>query len=134
MTDNLPKYLEQTAVRSILEEAYRRSARDGLMFELTYLYGLRVSELVKLDRTHFKRGAGRLLINRSKGALGGEIPLFAHLIPTLDAYLTPRGEKLPSLFAGRQGRLTTRRVQDLFDATALAAGITLNAGQGIHCL
>jgi site-specific recombinase XerD len=134
MSDALPKYLDQPAVRAILTEAYRRSPRDGLMFETTYLYGLRVSELVKLDRPHYKRAAARLLINRSKGSISGEAPIFEHLLPKLDAYLGARSDAIPALFAGRQGRLTTRRVQDLFDAAAKAAGVELNAGQGIHCL
>src|SRR6185369_6842216 len=102
----LPKYLEQPAVRQILEEAYRRSARDGLMFELSYLYGLRVSELVALDRVHFKKAAGRIAIARSKGSISGEHPLHKHLVPKFDAYLGARADKCPALFLGRQGRLT----------------------------
>lgn len=134
MSEALPKYLEQPQVRAILEAAYRRSVRDGLMFELAYLYGLRVNELVRLDRESYKPAAGRVRITRSKGSISGEYPLFEHLTARLDAYLLERKDKIAALFAGRQGRLTTRRVQALFDAIAAAAGVALNDGQGVHCL
>lgn len=134
MTEALPKYLEQPQVLGILEAAYRRGARDGLMLEVAYLYGLRVSELVKLDRSSYKSAGGRIRIARSKGSLSGEYPLMEHIAPRLDAYLAGRRDKIAALFAGRQGRLSTRQVQKIFDACAVAAGVPLNDGQGVHCL
>ena len=132
--DKLPKYLDQAQIRAILERAYARSDRDGLMFEIAYLYGLRVSELVRLDRDSFRRESKRLRIDRSKGSHSGEFPLFEHLIPKIEAYLASRSDKIPALFAGRQGRLSTRRVQSIFDAVAKASSVPLNDGQGIHSL
>ena len=134
MDDALPKYLEQTPVRAILEAAYRSSARNGLMLEVAYLYGLRVSELVKLSRDDYKRDARRIRISQSKGSHSGEYPVFEHLIPRLDAHLAARTDKMPALFPGRQGRLSTRQVQLIFDAAAVAAGVELHNGQGIHSL
>lgn len=134
MSDALPKYLEQPAVRSILEAAYRRGPRDGLMLEIAYLYGLRVSELVGLDRDDYRREAGRIRITRAKGSLSGEYHLFEHLVPKLNDHLAGRHDKIDALFPGRQGRLSTRQVQLIFDAAAAAAGVELNDGQGVHAL
>lgn len=132
--DALPKYLEQDQIRAILRTAYAASFRDGLMFELAYFYGLRVSELVRLQREDYKPQAGRIRIGRSKGSISGEHPLTKHLRPKLEEYLATRHDKIPELLAGRQGGLGTRRVQLLYDRYAAAAGVPLNDGQGVHSL
>lgn len=134
MPEALVKYLDQQAVRAILTEGYRRGVRDGLMLEVAYFYGLRVSELVRLDVASYKRESQRLRIVRAKGSLSGEYPVTDALRPKLDSYLDGRTDKKPALFPGRQGRLSTRQVQLVFDATAAAAGVDLNDGQGIHSL
>ena len=130
----LPKYLEQPQVRAILEAAYRARYRDGLAFELAYFYGLRVSELVRIRREDYKPTAGRILINRSKGSLSGEYPIAKHLRPKVEEYLASRNDKIPALIAGRQGALSTRAVQILFDRYAKLAGVELHNGQGVHAL
>ena len=134
MKDALPKYLEQPQVKAILQAAYAASWRDGLALETCYFYGLRVSELVRLLREDYKPTAGRIRISRSKGSLSGEVPLAKHLRPKFEQYLTSRVDKVPELFAGRQGGLSTRIVQLLFDRYALAAAVALNNGQGVHSL
>ncbi len=134
MSEALPKYLEQDQVRAILQAAYARSFRDGLAFETTYFYGLRVSELVALLREDYRPKSGRIRIARSKGSVSGEVPLAKHLKPKIEQYLASRTDAVPRLFAGRQGSLATRRMQVLFDRYAVAAGVKLNDGQGIHSL
>lgn len=134
MSEALPKYLEQTQVKAILELAYATLFRDGVAFELTYFYGLRVSELVRLVRTDYKVSSKRLKINRSKGSVSGEVHVSAHLRPKIEKYLASRRDSIPELIAGRQGGMSTRRIQLLFDRYAQAAGVTLNDGQGVHCL
>jgi integrase len=128
------KFLEQGQVRAILQTAHAASPRDGLMLELAYLYGLRVSELVRLKRQDYRKESGRIWIERSKGSLTGEAPLFKNLAPKLDAYLAGRRDQCPTLFVGRQGAMSTRQVQLLFDRHAAAAGVALRDGQGVHCL
>lgn len=134
MSEALPKYLEQDQVRKILETAYAAVYRDGFALELTYFYGLRVSELVRLLRTDYKPSAKRIKIARSKGSVSGEVHVPAHLRPKLEQYLASRRDSIPELVAGRQGGMSTRMVQILFDRYAAAAGVALNDGQGVHCL
>ena len=128
--DTLVKYLEQDQTRAVLQAAYAASFRDGLMLETAYLYGLRVSQLVRLKREDLRKEAGRIRIMRSKGSLSGEYPLFKHLVPKLDQYLAGRKDHVPELFAGRQGGLSTRAVQLLFDRYAEAAKVALNRRPG----
>jgi site-specific recombinase XerD len=135
--DELVKYLEKEQVKAILEAAHRASPRDGLLLEVTYLYGLRVSEAVRLKREDFRPDAGkegRLRVTRSKGSRSGEYPLMGQIKAKLTAYLAGRRDHVPAMFAGRQGALSTRRVQVLFDGYATAAGVVLHDGQGVHCL
>lgn len=134
MAEQLPKYLDQEQVRGILGAAYKTSARDGLALEVAYFFGLRVSELVGLQRTDYKRSAGRLRVRRSKGSLDGEYPLPPPLKSKIESYLAGRSDHVPTLFAGRQGALSTRQVQLLFDQYAEAAGVELHDGQGVHAL
>jgi len=89
---------------------------------------------VRLKRADYKPGSKRLTITRSKGSVSGEIHVPKHIRPKLEQYLASRADSIPELIAGRQGGLSTRAVQMLFDRYAVTAGVVLNDGQGVHCL
>ena len=107
-------------------------ARDRALLEITYSAGLRLSELIGLDRGDVDR-AGLLLRVRGKGRKERIAPLGARALAALDAYLEQegraRGTAADPVFAGRSanGRLAGRTVQRMV-AVRLA---TVAGGLGV---
>jgi site-specific recombinase XerC len=97
--------------------------RDRLLFGVAYAYGFRVGEIARLDRDDVDLERGRIRIRRLKGGLSAELPIFKNLLPGLGRYLEARSDTERALFAGRQGRLGKRRIQNLFRHHAVAAGL-----------
>lgn len=132
--DKLPKYLDQDQVAAILQAAKKRSLRDYVALAITYKYGLRVSELVRMDKSDVRFDSWRIRIRRSKGSRSGELPLFKDLAGIVREYFTGRVDTCPAAIRGRRGRLSTRQMERVFAATARAASVELRAGQNVHCL
>ncbi len=117
-----PKRLPRTLPRLDLAEALDRlaaatdpqAARDSALLEMAYSAGLRVSELVGLNRGDLDR-TGLLLRVRGKGRRERIAPLGARALAALDRLLAAEGRANPGpgepLFAGRAGRLSVRTVQ-----------------------
>jgi integrase len=103
---NTPSYLTQAEIRALF--AAIANPRDHLLFGLAYAYGLRVGEIVLLNRYDVDLERRRIRIRRLKGGLSGERPIFRSLLPLLRQYLESRGDSTKALFVGRQGRLKTR--------------------------
>jgi len=118
----LPKRLPRTLPRLDLNEALDRlaaasdpaAARDRALLEMTYSAGLRLSELVGLNRGDLDRGS-RLLRVRGKGRRERIAPIGARALAALDAYLAGEGRTAgtpgDAMFAGVRGRLSGRTVQ-----------------------
>jgi len=107
-------------------------SRDKALFGLIYLYGLRVSEaiLLKLEAVDLKRK--RIFIQRVKGGIGGERPLFKAAERLLRKYLKVRLKTGDGLFTGRQGTLSRQRIQQLFKEYTRKAGI--DSRHSVHSL
>jgi integrase len=99
----LPSYLTQRQVRQLF--ATISNPRDRALFSLAYAYGLRVGEIVLLDRDDIDLERGRIRIRRLKGGLSGEPPIFRSLLPLLRQYLESRPHRGEALFTGLQGML-----------------------------
>jgi integrase len=127
----LPSYLTQRQVRQLF--ASISNPRDRALFSLAYAYGLRVGEIVLLDRNDIDLERGRIRIRRLKGGLSGERPIFQNLIPLLRQYLESRKDEEEALFVGLQGRLRKRRIQDLFGFYATEADLPANL-RHVHVL
>lgn len=108
--------------------------RDRAMLELLFSSGLRVSELVALDRDHINLKRREFMV-RGKGQKDRPIFISAEAAKWLDHYLQKRDDNTRPLFvrfAGRKTvnlsgnyyRLTARSVQRLVAKYALLAGIT----------
>lgn len=133
-----PKRLPRTLPQVDLNDALDRLAaatdplapRDSALLEMAYTAGLRLSELVGLDRRDLDR-TGRLLRVRGKGRKERLAPLGARALAALDRYLAADGRSAGApaepLFAGRDGRLSGRTVQRVV-AKRLA---TVAAGLGV---
>ena len=109
----LPKYLTKDQVIKFLQKT-KRSKRDLALFYTIYFYGLRVQEASNLDLADLDLERNRIVIRRVKGGVSGEYPLPGDLRNKIKAYLKERKDNDFGLFAGKQGRLKVRRINQLF--------------------
>lgn len=129
----LPKALSVDEAARLLEPAddgdSRLEARDAAMFELLYSSGLRLAELVGLDRDALDgmlhEGEVRVLGKRSKPRL---IPVGAQARRALAAWAAVRDELAaadePALFINRRGRrISPRSVELRLAQRALRLGL-----------
>lgn len=132
----LPKYLKQEELQALWKVI--DSKRDLALFQVAYFYGLRASELGRLNMSDLAKsrvGAWRLRVRRGKGSDDGEFAVPELLQRSLRAYLRERGEAPGPLFPSQRGEGIERtQVWRLFRHYCELAGITLRRGQGPHSL
>ena len=131
----LPKVLSREAVLRLIAAAAAKDGGQGLrlacMIELLYASGLRISELLNLPLAALARDPAFLMV-KGKGGKERLAPLNDAARTAVKAYLEARPQFLPKgvkdspwLFPsrGKGGRLTARRVSQLLEDAAIAAGI-----------
>ena len=131
----LPKVLSRAEVEALIAAASDKDGAAGLrlacMIELIYASGLRISELLALPLNALLRDPAYLIV-KGKGGKERLAPLNTAAREAVKAYLPvrpahfPKGTKeSPWLFPSRGagGRLTARRMAQLLDEAATAAGI-----------
>ena len=108
--------------------------RDRAILELLFSSGLRVSELVNLDRGHINTKRREFMV-RGKGQKDRPIFISKSAADHVEAYLAARSDSLAPLFlnysrnniadfSGDYRRLTPRSIQRLISKYAKLAGIT----------
>ncbi len=101
--------------------------RDRAILELLFSSGLRVSELVGLNRDHVNLKRREFMV-RGKGQKDRPIFISPEAAKWIDHYLKKRQDNMPPLFVNYSGkvanRLTARSVQRLVARYARLAGIT----------
>lgn len=108
--------------------------RDRAILELLFSSGLRVSELVSLDRDHINLKRREFMV-RGKGQKDRPIFISPEAAKWVEEYLQKRQDNSKPLFvrysgskkvdnSGNFSRLTARSVQRIVARTALLAGIT----------
>lgn len=117
----LPIFLtesEQPAVIRAAEDLVPRGVpggrERGVAMVVTMLYsGLRVAELVGLDRPDVDFDAATIDVRHGKGDKQRLLPL--HPVPAvaIHRYLATRSDDHPALFLSRRGRISTSQVQRL---------------------
>lgn len=108
--------------------------RDRAIIELLFSSGLRVSELVNLNRDHINTKRREFMV-RGKGQKDRPIFISEAAAHQVDDYLAKRSDTLPPLFlsysrnnvannTGDYRRLTARSIQRIINTYARLAGIT----------
>ena len=128
----LPKTLSQSDVDAILTAARAggegaKALRLACLVELLYATGLRVSELVALPATPFRRAPAMIRV-RGKGGKERLAPLSERARAAVTAWLPERDRSAkgsPWLFpsSGASGHLTRERVWQMLRTLALEAGL-----------
>jgi integrase/recombinase XerD len=136
----LPKVLSRTEVEALIAAASEKANKEGdraaglrlaCMIELLYASGLRISELLALPLSALQRDPAYLIV-KGKGGKERLAPLNDAARTAVKAYLPARPgfypkevKDSPWLFPSRGagGRLTARRMAQLLDEAAAAAGI-----------
>lgn len=130
-------FLTQAEVLRLLgavDTETEQGKRDRAILELLFTSGLRVSELVKLNRDHINT-ARREFTVRGKGQKDRPVFISPAAAEHIQTYLSSRQDSLPPLFisyggratvdtSGDYRRLTARSIQRLVAHYAKLAGIT----------
>ncbi|WP_029422777.1 tyrosine-type recombinase/integrase [Alicyclobacillus macrosporangiidus] len=110
-----PKSLERNERNRLLREVERDgNLRDIAMTYMLLMTGLRVSELVALDRDDvtMSERSGSVLVRNGKGNVSRKVPMFAEVRLHLRRYLEQRKDSEPALFLSNRGqRISVRAVQ-----------------------
>jgi len=117
----LPLHLGEADVARLIDAA--KSPRDRAILETLYGGGLRVSELVGLDRDDLHAGIAKV---RGKGRKERLAPLGRAATEAIEEYLAtrPRSADPRPVFLNAKGkRLTSRSVHRVLKACALEAGL-----------
>jgi site-specific recombinase XerD len=116
----LPTFLTLGEMETLLNSIFNK--RDLAIVRLLYASGLRVSELVKLNRDSFEENS--LRVKSGKGKKDRIVYVDDGTIEIIEEYLNEREDKNKALFVNRRGkRLTCRSVELLVKKHAERAGI-----------
>ena len=127
--DEVVRMIEQISTDS------EQGLRDRAIVELLFSSGLRVSELVNLNRDHINLKRREFMV-RGKGQKDRPVFISKSAAEHVEAYLNERHDSLPALFlsysrrsstpdtSGDYRRLTARSIQRMVSQYARLAGIT----------
>jgi site-specific recombinase XerD len=116
----LPTFLNFGEMETLLHSIF--NTRDLAIVRLLYASGLRVSELIHLDRDSIEGNSIRVL--SGKGKKERVVYIDDGTLSLIDSYISERTDDDPALFVNQRGtRLTDRYVEILVKRHAQRAGI-----------
>ncbi len=125
-TQRPPRYLTQTEVRRFF--ASIDDPRDLALFAVMYHHGLRVGEVLLLQRGNVDLERERLFVRRLKGGTWSEQILFVDTAKLLRELMArTEGTDSDPLFPGRYGPLRRRQIQQRFVRYRERAGLPSRA-------
>lgn len=131
----LPHFLYWDQVERLLrapESSNILGARDQVIIELLYGSGLRVSELISLNRENLDLASGLLRV-LGKGSKERVVPVTNYAVRAIRIYLSLRTDDKPAFLLNYQGtRLSARSVRRILDK--LVAKISLEQHVNPHML
>lgn len=114
----LPQFLYLDQVEKLLQAPDTTNLlgmRDQVVLELLYGSGLRVSELVSLNRHDLEQDAGLLRV-RGKGGRERVVPVTKHALISMSRYFSVRQDSEEALLLNHRGsRLSARSVRRILD-------------------
>ncbi len=137
--ERLVKFLDAAQVERLVEAADSKTEtglRDRAILETLFSTGLRVAELVALERKQFAGARGRTDYEISitgKGGYPRTVYFSERALSWVQKYLSSRGDEDAALFVRLKGpggdsrRLTTRAVENIVQKYAKKAGLPLLA-------
>jgi len=119
---------------SEIDVSTEQGLRDRAIIELLFSSGLRISELVNLDRDHINTKRREFMV-RGKGQKDRPVFISQAAADHIELYIAERTDSLPPLFlsysrnasantSGNYRRLTARSIQRMLSHYARLAGIT----------
>lgn len=115
----LPDVLTKEEVRGMIEVT--KNEKHRLILQLLYGCGMRLSELVKLQKKDVNLGEGLIKIRKGKGRKDRFVPLPSSVISTIGKQMKQQGSNY--LFPGRKTHLHWKSVQNVVDKAAKEAHI-----------
>lgn len=117
----LPRYINADEAKKLLDAA--ENVRDRAVISLLWYTGIRVSELVHLNRRDIR---GSVLSVQGKGSKEREIPLSQAAADRLNTYLARRSDNLKPLFVtAKNCRIDKATVQRMVKATGERANLNM---------
>lgn len=114
-----PKSLDRIEVNRLVREIDREdNVRDMAITQILLNTGIRLSELVALDKTDIdiSERKGELFVRNGKGNKARHIPLNKEARRALNKYLSERNDSIEALFISNRGkRISVRSVQHIFE-------------------
>lgn len=127
-------YDEVERLLGVIDTGDETGLRDRAIIELLFSSGLRVSELVNLNRDHVNTRRREFMV-RGKGQKDRPVFIGKQAAEQIEEYLASRSDSLPPLFisysrnhiastSGDYRRLTARSIQRIINKYTRLAGIT----------
>lgn len=124
-TPKIPKKLPIVANKKELHCLFDQlSKKSRLLVQLMYASGLRVSEIVQLQRKDLEFAQNHGWVRGGKGGKDRLFIMSPQLSEDMQEYLAARTNNSPYIFPGRNGeKMSTRNVQKIVKKAAFDAGI-----------
>jgi integrase/recombinase XerD len=114
--------LSREEERGLIQQAYKGKSAHGLLIKTLFMTGARVSELASIRVEDFLFDELMILIDKGKGGKSRYVPILPELAQELRTHLGER--RRGYLFeSNRDGRYSTRRIQQIVKEAAAKAGI-----------